>query len=106
MTLKPLEKVYWLRLLLGIVAALACIGYEVAMGTITRDPNSLPLYSTLFYGISIALVVYMLSIYAVKFKFVTMVEKPQKLWKTGIGVYMLSWVTFWVLLYTIIAGLV
>jgi hypothetical protein len=29
------------------------------------------------------------------------VEKPQKLVSTGIGVYFMAWIVFWVLFYTI-----
>lgn len=58
--------------------------------------------STFFNGISIALIVYLLSYYIIKSKFKALVQKPQKLVTTGIGVYMLSWLVFWILLYTMI----
>jgi hypothetical protein len=32
------------------------------------------------------------------------VEKPQKIASTGIGIYFIAWLVFWVLFYTIIAG--
>jgi hypothetical protein len=60
--------------------------------------------SKFFYGSSLMLVTYMISYYAIKSKFITQVEKPQKLVTTGIGIYLLSWLAFWVLLYTMIAG--
>lgn len=60
--------------------------------------------SKFFYGSSLMLVTYMLSYYAIKSKFITQVEKPQKLVTTGIGIYLLSWLVFWVLLYTILAA--
>jgi len=31
------------------------------------------------------------------------VDKPQKLFTMGIGIYFISWLVFWILLYTIIA---
>jgi hypothetical protein len=39
-----------------------------------------------------------------KIKYAATLEKPQKLISMGIGVYFLSWLIFWVLLYTLIAG--
>lgn len=54
-------------------------------------------------GLFIGLVTYLISYYAIKLKFMSEVEKPRKLITTGIGIYLLSWMVFWVLLYTIIA---
>jgi len=56
-----------------------------------------------FNSMSIALVVYIISYYIIKRKFILTVEKPQKLATTGIGIYFISWLVFWILLYTIIA---
>jgi hypothetical protein len=106
--MKPLEKVYWLRLALGMVAALICVGYAISLPNgIPRNPpvGNFPMdYSFLFNSTSLALVTYLVSYYAIKHKFKTVVEKPQKLVTTGIGIYLLSWLVFWILLYTIIAG--
>ena len=97
----PLEKIYWIRLALGIVAAFICAGYGIA----TRDivPNNF-VFNTFMNSLSIAFIVYLISYYILKSKFVLIVEKPQKIARTGIGVYFISWLVFWVLLYTIIAG--
>ncbi|MEM2118947.1 MAG: hypothetical protein QW840_02360 [Candidatus Bathyarchaeia archaeon] len=106
--LKPLEKVYWIRLALGFVAALVCIGYAVAAGQIPASPSleeGFPTDITLFFNsTSIALVIYMLSYYPIKSKFINMVQKPQKLVTTGIGIYFISWLVFWVMIYTILVG--
>jgi hypothetical protein len=101
--LKPLEKVYWLRLALGIFAAVLCTTYGVATGSITNIVSDFRI-TTLFNSTSVALITYMISYYIIKAKFVTQVQKPQKLVTTGIGVYLLSWLVFWVLLYTVLAG--
>ena len=55
-------------------------------------------------GFSIALIIYLTSYYIIKLKFMNKVEKPRKLITTGIGIYFLSWIVFWALLYTIIAA--
>lgn len=103
--MRPLEKVYWLRVILGIVAALLSMGYTVlekANGTV---PSPSAWYPNLaFNGASIAVIVFLISYYGIiKFKFKNVVEKPAKLVTTGIGIYWLSWIVFWVLLYTILA---
>ena len=97
----PLEKIYWLRLALGITAALICAGYGIAAGVISN--KEFPL-NTFFNSLSIALIVYIISYYIIKRRFILKVEKPQKLASTGIGIYFTSWLVIWVLLYTIIAA--
>ncbi len=98
----PLEKIYWLRVALGIVAAFLSAGYGIVVpGAITN--TGFPL-ETFMYGLSIALVFYLISFYFIKNKFILQVEKPQKLATTGIGLYFITWLVFWILLYTIIAG--
>ncbi|MEM3617798.1 MAG: hypothetical protein QXK47_01845 [Candidatus Bathyarchaeia archaeon] len=95
--MRPLEVLYWLRFILGIVAALVCIGYEQAVGLISTEFN----LTVLLNGIAFALIVYILSYYVIKPKFILKVEKPQKIFTTGMGIYFLSWLVFWVLLYTV-----
>jgi len=98
--MKPLQTIYWLRLGLGVVAAILCAVYVWATGEISTEGN----YIILMNSISIALAVYLVSYYAIKSKYLTLVEKPTKLMSTGIGVYFLGWLVFWVLFYTILAG--
>jgi len=99
--MKPLEALYWLRFILGIVAALVCVGYEwvTYMNESGFDPKNLN-PAMLLGGISLALIVYILSYYVIKPKFILKVDKPQKVFTTGIGIYFLSWLVFWVFFYT------
>jgi hypothetical protein len=99
--MKPIEKVYWVRFVLGILAALVCIGFGMATNTIS---NSEFASATLMNGIALALITYLISYYAVKSIFISKVQRPQKLFTTGIGIYLLSWIVFWTLLYTALAG--
>ncbi|MGB9676754.1 MAG: hypothetical protein ACPL0C_06180 [Candidatus Bathyarchaeales archaeon] len=99
--MKPLTIVYWLRVAFGILAALLCIGYGIATNTITNNVENLNMFLN---GISIALVVYLISYYMLKALFMAKVEKPQKLFTMGIGIYFLAWIVFWILLYTLMAG--
>jgi predicted permease len=96
--MKPLEALYWLRFILGIVAALVCVGYEWMLKDIMMSREFNP--TILLNGISFALIVYILSYYVIKPKFILKVDKPQKIFTTGIGIYFLSWLVFWVLFYT------
>lgn len=99
--MQPLEKVYWLRLALGIVAAFVCAGYGMAAGISNVEFT----FNAFMNSLSLALIVYLISHYLIiKRKFILLVEKPQKLATNGIGIYFLAWLVFWVLLYTIIAG--
>jgi len=69
-----------------------------------RQPESTSWWSPkLLNGISLALVTYLVSYYILKAKFVHQVEKPRKILTTGIGIFFLSWIIFWVLFYTLLA---
>lgn len=94
------EKIYWIRLLLGIIAALASTGYTQARVV----PIDVVDYSVFLNGISIAIIVYVISYYVMKFKWAAKMEKPQKLFTTGVGIYFISWLVFWILFYTLTAG--
>ncbi|MDI6690998.1 MAG: hypothetical protein QME50_03905 [Candidatus Bathyarchaeota archaeon] len=94
-----IEKIYWIRLLLGIIAALASTAYTQAKVV----PVDVVDYGVFMNGIIIAIIVYVISYYIMKFKWAVKVEKPQKIFTTGVGIYFISWLVFWVLFYTIIA---
>lgn len=99
--MKPLETVYWLRFAFGTLAAIVCVGYGVGTGAIS---NTSFVVNTFLNSMSLAIIVYLLSYYYIKSKFKLRVEKTQKLFTAGIGIYFLAWIVFWALLYTIIAG--
>jgi len=65
--------------------------------------TGIPLISTkLLNNISIALMVYLVSYYALKRIFEHKVEKPQKIFTMGIGIYFFTWLVSLILLYTLI----
>jgi hypothetical protein len=105
----PLEKVYWLRVALGVVAALLCAGFGVATGRIHHInpaegfPDSASDISLFMNSLSLAIIVYLISHFMIKRRFILLVEKPQKIFTTGIGIYFIAWLVFWALLYTTIA---
>ena len=100
--MKALTTIYWLRVAFGILAAVSCVGYGIVAGSINANLTDWRIFLN---GISIALIVYLLSYYLIKAIFITKVEKPQKLFTMGIGIYFLAWMVFWILLYTILASI-
>ena len=64
------------------------------------EPNS-----SFFNCASIALLVYIGSYYVLKSRFSTKVAKPQKILTAGIGIYLLTWIVVFALLYTMAAAL-
>jgi len=87
-----LEKIYWLRVGLGVLAAVISAWYS----TIVESDIYL-----LMNSVSLTLIVYLTSYYLIKHRYITQMEKPHKIFTTGIGIYFLTWIVFWVLLYTI-----
>ena len=101
-TMNALQKIYALRIVLGVVAAVICVLYGWASGSITTDASEITI-NTLINGITLALVTYLVSYYIIKRRFMFQVEKAHKLVTTGIGIYFITWLVFWVLLYTVVA---
>ncbi|MEM2911744.1 MAG: hypothetical protein QXM52_00380 [Candidatus Bathyarchaeia archaeon] len=97
--MKPLEALYWSRFVLGIIAALICIGYGLATNTISVVID----FNIFMRGLAFAIIIYIISYYLIKPRLLLKVDKPQKILFTGIGIYFLSWLVFWILLYTLIA---
>ena len=89
--MNPLTIIYWTRFLLGTIAA--------ALSALLTD--FVPEFN-LLNGISIALLVYIVSYYVYKAAFAGKVEKQSKIFSTGVGAYFLSWLVMWVLFYTLL----
>jgi|SRR5665648_424986 len=95
----PIVQLYWLRVLLGIVAgAITAVVAQLFGGT--GD------ITTLVNSITVALLIYFISYYVIRPVYKSKIEKQSKLLSTGIGMYFFSWLTFFVLFYTIIQVLV
>ncbi|MEM3666883.1 MAG: hypothetical protein QW222_07375 [Candidatus Bathyarchaeia archaeon] len=96
--MKTLQKIYWLRLALGFIAAIVSTGYVVATNV---SPTEFRV-TAILNGLAIAIMIYLLSNYVIRRKFTLEGKKMQKLQTTGIGIYFLTWIVFWILLYTLI----
>jgi len=87
--LKTLNVIYCLRIGFGILAALvAALVVNLKVG------------NPLINGISVALAVYLITYYLLKWQFINKVEKPTKILTMGIGVYFLTFIFCWVLFIT------
>jgi len=89
----PITQLYWLRVLLGIVA-----------GVITAIVAALfyPLtdITSLVNSITVALLIYFITYYILKVSYKNKIEKQSKILSTGIGIYFFSWIAFFVLSFT------
>jgi hypothetical protein len=93
--LKPLVLLYWIRFALGVVAGLVS-----AIVATMSDPA---MFTTFMNGITIALLVYLMSYYILKAKFAATVEKQSKIMTMGIFMYFLAWAVFFVLTYSFLS---
>jgi hypothetical protein len=89
----PMVQLYWLRVVLGIIAGVITAVVALFMGNETD-------IGTLFNSVSIAIIVYFLSYYVLKAFYKTKIEKQSKILSTGIGMYFFTWIAFFVLFYT------
>ena len=89
--MKPLSVIYWIRACLGIVAAVLCVLIGLYVET----------FNNIFNGVSLALLVYIISNYILRQLFIAKVEKASKVFTTGIGAYFLVWIVTWILLFSL-----
>jgi hypothetical protein len=94
--MKPLSIIYWTKVLLGAVVGLFSGLLSVAAG-------SLSIGFSLFNGISIALLIYIIVYYVYKHFFLAQVGKATKLLSTGIGGYFLTWIVVFGLVFTLLS---
>lgn len=82
--MKPLSIIYWSRVILGLMSGIltAFLGLN-----------------DILQSISISLLIYLVTYYIYKAKFINKVSKPTSLITTGIGAYFLTWIVSMVLLY-------
>jgi PKD repeat protein len=87
--LKTLNVIYILRIGFGVLAALvAALVVDLKAG------------NPLINGITVALAVYIITYYLLKWRFLNKVEKPTKILTMGIGIYFIVFVFCWVLFIT------
>jgi len=92
--MSPVVQLYWMRVLLGIVAG--------AIAAIFASFMPLYDYTTLINSVTVALLVYFITYYILRATLKTKIEPQSKILTTGIGIYFFSWILFFVLFYTVI----
>ncbi|MCD6529940.1 hypothetical protein J7L06_06605 [Candidatus Bathyarchaeota archaeon] len=85
--LKPLSFIYWSR---------AVLGFLTGVVTALLKIDDLPAL------ISISLLIYLVTYYLYKLKFISKVKKPSSIVTTGIGAYFITWLVTLILLYTVL----
>jgi zinc transporter ZupT len=95
--MRPLVLIYWTRLALSIVAG----AISALVAWLLKENSS---FTTFINGVTIALLLYLLSYYALKAKFRDKVEKPTKIMTMGIFMYFIAWAVFFILFSTILRG--
>lgn len=85
--LEPVTLIYWVKVALGVVSAILCVLLPVG---------------NLFGGIGIGVLTYVVSDKVLRRMFIGKIDKPSTITKTGIGIFVIAWVFFWVLLFTLI----
>jgi hypothetical protein len=89
--MKPTTIVYWSRAALGVIAGLV----SALICSLSFDTLAF------FNGVSVALLIYIVTYYIFKSRFLIHFEKPSKIFTTGIGAYFLTWIVTWVIFYTL-----
>jgi zinc transporter ZupT len=92
----PIVQLYWLRVSLGIVAAV--VTAVLAKFLFASTPGD---FTPLINSITVALLIYFITYYVLKPIYKDKIEKQSKILSTGIGMYFFTWIAFFVLLYTI-----
>jgi len=93
----PIVQLYWLRTALGVVAA----AISAVASWMLRYMTDL---TPLFWGITIALLVYLVTNYVFRALYKNKIEKPTDIFKTAIGMFFFTWIAFYVLFYTFIVA--
>jgi len=106
-TVEVLAKIYWIRVALGAVAGLISTSAILLFQAIDPSISLLTLISsinTLLNGITVALLIYLISYYVLKARYSSKIEKQSKIMSMGIFIYFFTWLIVWVLTLTIIIG--
>jgi hypothetical protein len=104
--LNILTKIYWLRVTLGAFAGLASasIPFIVQAATGVSALDQMTELNSLLNGITVALLVYLVSFYVLKSKYASQVEKPSKIMSMGIFIYFFTWLVVMVVTLSILIG--
>jgi hypothetical protein len=92
----PVVQLYWLRVVLGIVAGVVTAAVAAFFG----GNAGLIDITTLVNSITVALLIYFVTYYIIRGFYKDKIEKQSKILSTAIGMYFFAWLSFFVLFYT------
>jgi hypothetical protein len=92
----PVVQLYWLRVILGIVAGAVTASLAALLGGSAGMID----ITTLVNSITVALLIYFVSYYILRGYYKNKIEKQSKILSTAIGMYFFAWLSFFVLFYT------
>jgi hypothetical protein len=90
----PVVQLYWLRVVLGIVAGAITALLAALFGSAID-------ITTLVNSVTVALLIYFVTYYIIRGFYKNKIEKQSKILTTAIGMYFFSWLAFFVLFYTV-----
>jgi hypothetical protein len=91
----PVVKLYWLRVVLGIVAGIiSAVFAQFIYGAAD--------YTPLLNSITVALAIYVVTYYLLRGQLKDKIAQQSKILTTAIGMYFFTWITFFVITYTAI----
>lgn len=76
------------------------VGFGILAALVTTLVVDLRVGNPLISGVSIGLLVYIITYYVLKWRFMNKVEKPSKIFTMGIGAYFLTFILCWSLFIT------
>jgi zinc transporter ZupT len=94
----PVVQLYWLRVVLGIIAG-AITAVLTALFAGSSDATN---FTTLLNSITLALLIYFVTYYILRGYYKNKIEKQSKILSTAIGMYFFAWLSFFVLFYTVV----
>ncbi len=83
----PLSVIYATKVVLGVLTAVLCLLLGV---------------DSIITGVSVGLIVYLVSDRILKQIFIEKVKNLSTVTKTGIGIYIIMWFFLWILIYTLL----
>jgi len=95
----PVVQLYWLRVVMGIIAGAVTAFIAAYFGGATGLFD----VTTLVNSITVALLIYFITYYILRSYFKSKIEKQSKILSTAIGMYFFAWLSFFVLFYTAFA---
>ena len=91
----PTVQLYYIRVVLGLFAA----ALSAVIALLIGNPTGI---TTLINAFTIALIVYLLSYYALRGFYKDKIEKQSKILSTAVLMYFLVWLPFFVLFFTML----